>query len=219
MSFSEPARPSKILTAAAVASLAGIVVFFTMMFILSLYTRNVRYYNDSEELRLTRSLFLYIAWGILLSFLAFTIFVPIWTNRIASNINRNFPYHTPVNRVWAAWSWLIPFVHFIVPFQELRKCRSILAQHIPLSNLSIGKAFFITLWQIGFILVVLSTLSIIIVNRFYDPELMLLRSVITYVGFLSLWFTSLTAIISVLQFYRLEKLVYLSRTAPAHITE
>ncbi|MCA6364449.1 MAG: DUF4328 domain-containing protein [Bacteroidetes bacterium] len=204
----KPVSPAKAITVALMLCL-GAGLFFSLFIAVSSYFIG-QYVQESEQqlpnfLRtITASVVAFLFFSVLLS----AIFVGIWMFRITKNVTTAFKDERRINPSLAAASWYIPLFNLFFPFRQFRICRQLLISKLPYGMNYNARAYPIMLWQIGFSFFVTLQLFGFIMIRVYENYRVEMSVIVYMTQVLAAILGFTGGIITLFQYFRLEKLVY-----------
>jgi hypothetical protein len=203
----KPVSPAKLSAVAAAVSLGFVGISFVLLAVLGFLFGMISVRNSIDAFQM-RTILRFSGLAILgvLSLSALTI--SVWTYQIARAAKKTAPTFNHIKPHLSAFSWFIPVVNFFAPFNEIRRCRNVLLPHLPVSGLTTGKAYTITLWQLGFILCLLSqSMAMVLLKIKLKPDVNL-NAILGLFSLATGILGCAAGIITLFQYFRLEKLVY-----------
>lgn len=211
--FQKRVSPAKASAVAAAVSLGFVGMSFILLIVLGFVLGMVSVQNKIDPFQM-RSILKLSGLVIIGSLLLSALTTAIWTYQIARAAKKTSPTFNRIKPHLSAFSWFIPVVNFIVPFIEIRRCRNALLPQLPVSGLTTGKAYTITLWQLGFILCLLSqSMAMVMVKIKLKPDVNL-NAIIGLFSLATGILGCTAGIITIFQYFRLEKLVYPHLSSP-----
>jgi hypothetical protein len=209
----KPVSPAKASAVAAAVSLGFVGISFILLVVLGFILGIMSLRNSIDPFQMN-SIIRLSGLTVIAVLILSALTISFWTYQIARAAKKTVPSPNRVKPHLSAFSWFIPVVNFIVPFIEIRRCRNLLIPLLPMGELTTGKAYTITLWQLGFILCLLSqSMAMVIVKINLKPDVNL--NAILGLFSLATGILGCTAgIITIFQYFRLEKLVYPHLSSP-----